>query len=228
MGLIFLLFGLMITTQLNTVSKQSTKPENESSPEILLENEQLKKEREELRKKVNELTKKAEEYESAAAGKTEESTIILQELQDTRLRAGLTNVKGEGIVVYIDPKANIFGTSMDAYPIIDFDLLTIVNELYAAGAEAISINGIRITSNSGIRTAGNSIIIDNQRISPKKRVTIEAIGKKEILENIIDFPGTVSDSLRRNCDVTRETKDKITIKKSSNPIKYEFVEEVKE
>lgn len=228
MGIIFLLFGFMITTQLNTVNNQVVKSENDQSPEILLENEQLKKQKEEIQKKVNELTSKVEEYESAAAGKTEESTIILQELQDTRLRTGLTNVHGEGITIYIDPKAHIFSSSTDKYPIIDFDLLTIVNELFAAGAEAVSINDIRITANTGIRTAGNSIIINTERISPQKRVTIKAIGKKDILEGIINFPGTIPDRLRISCDVTHEVKADVTIKKSSNPVKYEYVKEVKE
>ena len=89
-GFIFLLFGFMIVTQLKTISAQNsvTVDENSQNPEILLENEQLKKEKEELQKKVNELSTKASEYEKSIASESE-NQALLDELQKTRVRAGL-------------------------------------------------------------------------------------------------------------------------------------------
>ncbi|MEG0772941.1 DUF881 domain-containing protein [Clostridium sp.] len=227
-GLIFLLFGFMITSQMNMLNKQVASAENKQSPEILVENEQLKKQRDELKKKIDELTKKTEEFESAAAGRTDEANLILQELQETRLRAGLSDVKGEGITIYITPKANLFGNTIDNQPIIDLDLLNIVNELNAASAEAISINDIRLMGRSGIRTAGNSIIINNERISPQKRVTIKAIGSKKNLEGAMNFPGTIPERLTNSCEVVIETNDNIVIKKGQNTLKYEYAKQVSE
>ncbi|MEG1256307.1 DUF881 domain-containing protein [Clostridium sp.] len=228
-GFVFLMFGFVIITQLNTIDKQSTTTSDSGlSPEILIENEQLKKQKEELEKKVNELIVKSEEYENAAAGRTEESSVLLEDLQKTRLRAGLTDVEGQGIIIYIDPKTNLFGAAIDNQPIIDFDLLAIVNELDSAGAEAISINDIRLVGNSGIRTAGDSIIINNERISPKERVTIKAIGNKSVLTGVIKFVGAIPERLLRNCEVSHEAKDLIVIDKATNSIKYEYIKEVKE
>ncbi|WP_017415673.1 MULTISPECIES: DUF881 domain-containing protein [Clostridium] len=225
-GLIFLLFGFMVTSQLNMREKQKVVAENKQSPEILVENEQLKKQKDELEKKVNELIEKSQNYENAAAGKTDESNLLVQELQETRLRAGLTDVKGPGVIIYITPKANLFAAPANRQPIIDFDLLGIVNELNAAGAEAVSINDIRLTNRGGIRTAGNGIIINNERISPQKRVTIKAIGKKKDLENATNFPGTISVDLKNSCEVSIESSDEVVIKKGQDALKYEYVKEV--
>lgn len=224
-GLIFLLFGLMVTTQINTMNKKISPADNKQNPEILIENEQLKKQREELQKKVDELTKKSQEYENAAAGRDDEASVMLEELQDTRLRAGLSDVKGQGVTIYITPKTNLFTNAGDRYPIIDFDLLHIVNELNASGAEAIAINDIRLTGTSGIRTAGSSIIVANERISPQKRVTITAIGNKTTLEGALSFPGAIPAELEKNCDIKVESNKEILIKKAQNPLKYEYIKQ---
>ena len=110
-----------------------------------------------------------------------------EKLNNTRLRAGLTNVEGPGIIIYINPKTSLFGSQVEDIPIQDFELLTIVNELYAAGAEAVSINDIRLIGNSSIRIAGSSIRINNERISPQERIAIKAIGNKTVLEGAIGF-----------------------------------------
>lgn len=229
-GLIFLIFGFMIVTQLKSINIQNTVNVDGDSknPEILLENEQLKKEREELQNKINELSSKASEYEQSIADESK-NQALLDELHKTRARAGLTDVKGEGIIIYITPKTNPFGaTNNMGYPIKDFDLLTIVNELYAAEAEAVSINGIRLVGNSGIRSAGNAIVVNETRISPMEQVVIKAIGSTALLENSLKFNGTISADLKLNCDVTYDKKDEIIINKSTTPVEFKYIEEVKE
>jgi uncharacterized protein YlxW (UPF0749 family) len=61
----------------------------------------------------------------------------------------------------------------------DMDLQHVVNGLWAAGAEAISINGQRLTSRSAIRTAGSAINVDFRPLSPP--YTIDAIGDPKSL-----------------------------------------------
>ncbi len=225
MGLIFLMFGFVIITQLNTIGKQNVNNvESSQSPEILLENEQLKEQKKELQKNVEELEAKAAEYEKEIAEGTNNNGM-LEKLKDTRLRAGLTNVEGQGIIIYITPK--LFPTKPVGL-INEFELLPIVNELYAAGAEAVSINDIRLIANSTIRTAGNSIIVSNERISQKERITIKAIGNKTVLDGAIAFPGAIPDELREKAEIAIETKDKIKIDKSSSTVKFEYIKEVKE
>ncbi|GAA0125319.1 DUF881 domain-containing protein [Clostridium sp. CTA-19] len=227
-GSIFLVLGFLVTVQIKTLNKQiAGKDDTTNNSEILVENEHLKKEKEDLQKKIDELTSKSKEFESAAAGRTEESTLLLDELQQSRLQSGNVDVKGPGITIYITPKSNLFNNSIEVTPISDLDLLSIVNELNAADAEAISINDIRLTSRSGIRSAGsNTIVINNERISPTARVVIKAIGNKKLLEGAINFPGNIPSKLQKTCDVTYEMKDDILVKKTNETQQFQYVKQV--
>jgi uncharacterized protein YlxW (UPF0749 family) len=228
MGLIFLLFGFMMTSQINTINKKVNSDYDKQSGEFLANHEQLKKQRDELQKKVDELTKKNEYFENAVTGTDDEVNLIQEELKKTRLIAGLSEVKGKGIIIEITPKKNLLRNSFKDKPIIDLDLLTIVNKLREASAEAISINDIRIVGTSGIRTADYSIIIDNQRVSPYKSVTIKAIGNKSNLEGIMKLSETITDGLSRNCDITIKTSDEIVIQKRLIKLKCEYARQANE
>jgi len=195
---------------------------DKNTPEIITENEQLKKSKEDMQKKIDELDVKTKQYESAAGGRDQESALLSKELDETRILIGGTDVEGQGITIYITPKSSIFGSGTQEQVIDDTDLVHIVNELNAADAEAISINDIRLTSRSGIRNAGNAIIIDDERISYNKRITIKAIGKNDILESAISFPGAIPQLLAQNCDVTWEKSNKVIITKSNTTYKFEF------
>jgi len=228
MGLIFLLFGFMITSQINTINKKVNSDYDKQSGEFLANHEQLKKQRDELQKKVDELTKKNEYFENAATGPSDEVNLMQEELKKTRLIAGLTEVKGEGIIIEIMPKTDLVRSSLRNKPIIDLDLLTIVNKLREASAEAISINDIRVVGASGIRTADYSIVINDQRVSPHKSVTVKAIGNKSNLEGIMKLSGTITDDLSRNCYITIKTSNEIVINKRLIKLKCDYAKQANE
>jgi uncharacterized protein YlxW (UPF0749 family) len=226
-GIVCILLGFMISYQFKMMNKQNvTTDANKTSPEILIENDQLKKQIEELKKKNDELDATTKKYENAAVGRDEKSAILYKELEETRILTGGREVKGQGIIIYIEPKSDIFGSGSSGQSIDDTDLVNIVNELNAADAEAISINDIRLTSRSGIRNAGNAIIINGERISHSKRVVIKAIGNKDNLEDAISFPGAIPPQLSGNCDVTIETSDEIELPKYNKTYKFEFAKPI--
>jgi len=226
-GLICVLLGFMISYQFKMISKQNSTAETDTNtPEIITENQQLKNSKQEMQKKIDELDAKTKEYENASLGNDAKSKLIYNELLETRILTGGTEVEGQGMTIYITPKSNIFGSSSDDQIINDTDLVHIVNELNAADAEAISINEIRLTSRSGIRNAGNAIIINDERISYNKRITIKAIGKNDILESAINFPGAIPQSLTQSCDITMEKSDKIIIPKYNKTYKFEFAKPI--
>jgi uncharacterized protein YlxW (UPF0749 family) len=226
-GIICILLGFMTTYQFKMISKQSAVTDaNKNMPEIISENEQLKKSKEEMQKKIAELDAKTKEYENSAMGRNEQSELLFKELEETRILTGGTEVEGEGMIIYITPKSNIFGSNPDSQLINDTDLVHIVNELNAADAEAISINDIRLTSRSGIRNAGNAIIINDERVSYNKRVVIKAIGKKDILESAISFPGAIPQNLSQSCDISMEKSNEIKIPKYNKTYKFEFAKPI--
>jgi len=95
---------------------------------------------------------------------------------------GAVPVTGPGLEVVLNDAAGATGggssdprqTSSNESRVLDVDLQHAANGLWAAGAEAIAINGQRLTGLSAIRTAGSAIMVDFRPLSPP--YTLQAIG----------------------------------------------------
>lgn len=96
---------------------------------------------------------------------------LREDLSLAQLQTGAVPVVGPGLVVIADDATGSIETHQVVY---DTDLSQLVNGLWEAGAEAIAINGHRITSLTPIRSAGSAITVDYVSLSPPYR--IEAIG----------------------------------------------------
>lgn len=221
------ILGFMLAYQFKILMKQDKTFNfaNKNSTDVTVEIEQYKKQKQELEQKVNELQNQIKNYESAAAGKSDTTKNLLKELDDTRTLMGSTDVSGPGITIYLTPDTKLFGNTEDR--ITDKHLVYIVNELRFAGAEAISINDIRVVSETGIRNAGNYILINDEKISPSSRIVIKAIGDKTLLYKSMSFPEVFSD-FKLICEVKFEKTDDISIKKYNKAYKFEYAKPVKE
>ncbi|HEY8474453.1 MAG TPA: DUF881 domain-containing protein, partial [Natronosporangium sp.] len=95
----------------------------------------------------------------------------VEQLRELEAATGLGRVSGDGVVVRVDdgPPGVDPQTGEPAVDplarILDRDLQRIANALWAAGAEAIAINGRRLTATSTIRGASGAILIDRQAIA---------------------------------------------------------------
>lgn len=87
--------------------------------------------------------------------------------------AALTGVTGPGVQLTVDQADS-------TTPILDRDLQFLVNGLWEAGAEAVSVGGVRLRSTSAIRQAGGAILVDNRPIFWP--ITIDAIGDPEAVQ----------------------------------------------
>lgn len=106
---------------------------------------------------------------------------LARALDADQLAAGQTAVHGPGLVVTLrDPpvaKATPTGGRGGTIPITqtnsltDRDVRSVVNELWRDGAEAIAVNGVRVTPTSAIRFAGQAVLVDFQPISSPYSVT---------------------------------------------------------
>jgi uncharacterized protein YlxW (UPF0749 family) len=104
-------------------------------------------------------------------------------LAELGLVSGATAVRGEGVRLVVDDapgaredqtgdrKANIISST---------DLQILVNGLWQAGAEAVAVNGNRITSRSAIRFAGEAILVNYRPLT--RPYTLEAIGDSSDLQ----------------------------------------------
>ena len=85
-------------------------------------------------------------------------------------------MRGPGLQVVIDNGDSPSGSGV----IFDSDIQLLVNGLWAAGAEAISVGGVRLETTSAIRQAGGAILVDNQPVFWP--ITIQAIGNPNTIQ----------------------------------------------
>ena len=116
---------------------------------------------------------------------------------DDEIWAGLVPVSGPGVVLVVNDNPR------DANGIIvDQDVRQIVNGLWLAGAEAITINGHRLSARTAIRQAGSAVTVDYRSMTTPYR--IEAIGDADALVSGFESNsgGAWLNFLRRNYGVT--------------------------
>lgn len=227
-ALVCCILGFILTYQFKLFVKQSkaTKIVTGASADITVEIEQYKQEKQDLEKQLNDLQDKVKNYEKSMSSESDATKQLVDELNQTRILTGTTDVQGSGIVIYLDP-VDVLSNN----PTTDSDVLTsshlsyLVNLLKSGEAEAISINDIRITPRTGIRNSGANIMINDEKISPKKKITIKAIGDKKLLKAAVEFPGA-TDDIRPVSKITYETQDNIKILKYSKVFKAEFAKPV--
>lgn len=126
------------------------------------------------------------------------------------LLAGETPVTGPGLRITMadapstsagggtDPRQ---GTTADQGRVLDRDLQTVVNGLWAAGAEAVAVNGQRLTARSAIRYAGQAILVDFRPLVPP--YVVQAVGDAAGLQTLFaaGAAGAYLQALRDNYGV---------------------------
>src|SRR4051812_48216517 len=101
---------------------------------------------------------------------------VLATIKQLGIRTGAVPVRGPGVRVVADDAP---GADSPRNEVLDSDLQKLVNGLWEAGAEAISINGQRLTNLSTIRLAGQAITVNAHSL--RRPYVINAIGNKDTL-----------------------------------------------
>lgn len=113
--------------------------------------------------------------QDAALADSVEGEVVSERIARLSEVTGYTPVVGGGAVVQLDDAKGTDRADPSAPGrVLDSDVQTAVNGLWQAGAEAIAINGRRLTATTAIRTAGSAILVDFRPLVPPYRV--EAIG----------------------------------------------------
>ena len=181
---ICVILGVIIGVQVNTVKQQRLTTENQRLSEASIALNQMQAERDALLKQNETLEKTLKEYQEGNFGGEMEQLLAF---------AGLTEVSGEGVTVTMNDSSGKGSGDMNAYLVHAEDLLSVVNELYAAGAKAVSINGQRMVGGSAISCAGSIVMVNGVRVAAP--FEIKAAGDPAVLESALRFPGGVIDSL---------------------------------
>ena len=177
------------------------------------------------RKEIEQLRSQVRKYEKQTMSEHGAANLVTTQLQNSRIALGLLPVRGPGVELELadstirrDDK-EIGG--QDIYLIHDFDLLQVANELWAADAEAVSLNGQRLVAGSAIRCSGPLIQVNNTSISSP--FVFLAIGNKENLVSALNIRDGVLDTLRRvKFQVKLTAKDVVAIPPIAIASRYEY------
>lgn len=183
-ALVCCVLGFMLAVQFRTTQDiKSTVPFQriEDLSQRLLQTE---KERDRLLEEVEKLRH--------SAGKE----VVEKQIKELEMGAGVAPLAGKGVLVTIDDskKQSKVGENPNLYLIHDDDILKVINELWAAGAEAIAINEQRLIASSEIRCAGPTLSVNNMRYAPPYE--IRAIGNPKNLEAALRMRGGVVETLQ--------------------------------
>ncbi|OBK80723.1 DUF881 domain-containing protein [Mycobacterium sp. 1165178.9] len=145
-----------------------------------------------LNQRRSELATRVDDVQRHALAEDAEGQRLLKRLDALSLAAAGTAIIGPGLKVTVtDPGAgpNLSDVSKQRVNgsrqiILDRDLQLLVNSLWASGAEAISVGGVRIGPNVTIRQAGGAILVDNSPTSSP--YTILAIGPPRAMRDVFD------------------------------------------
>ena len=102
---------------------------------------------------------------------------------ELRVATGLAEMSGEGIVIHLYDKV---GGTTTASIIHDTDIRDVVNELFASGAQGVSVGGERLIVTSSIRCTGPLIKVNDKLISVNP-VEIQAVGDPNLLVSGLDI-----------------------------------------
>jgi uncharacterized protein YlxW (UPF0749 family) len=138
------------------------------------------------------LATRVDDVQRLALADDAEGQRLLTRLDALSLAAASTAVIGPGLTVTVtDPGAspNLSDVSKQRVNgsrqiILDRDLQLVVNSLWASGAEAISVGGVRVGPNVTIRQAGGAILVDNNPTSSPYRIL--AVGPPRSMRDVFD------------------------------------------
>jgi uncharacterized protein YlxW (UPF0749 family) len=142
------------------------------------------------------LSTQVDNVQRLALADNAEGQRLLTRLDALSLAAASTAIIGPGLTVTVtDPGAspNLSDVSKQRVNgsrqiILDRDLQLVVNSLWASGAEAISVGGVRVGPNVTIRQAGGAILVDNNPTSSPYRIL--AVGPPHSMRDVFDYsPG---------------------------------------
>ncbi len=181
--LVLAVFGLLVGTaavQTSRSADDSRSGHEELVRQIVTRKAQL----EDRRERVDSLTSEVRTLETQSLDATVRGRALQARLTRLGAATGADAVRGPGVRIEADNGPEY----LDKAQIFDDDLQRMVNGLWQAGAEAVAINGQRLTARSAIREAGPTITVNYDQVAAPYTVT--AIGDPDTLASrFVETPG---------------------------------------
>lgn len=180
-AVVIAVFGILVTTAAVQTSRNSAV--TDASRETLIRRAQAERELvAQEQRTIAELQDGTIAAEEDLAGLTARLQAEVARQRRLEVRTGFVAVTGPGVRVTVTDPPDV----TDINDLVrDEDLALLVNGLWSAGAEAISINGQRLTMLTAIRNSGVAVHVNTRPVNPP--YVVSAIGDTDTLQaNLLD------------------------------------------
>ncbi|MCW2828650.1 MAG: hypothetical protein JWQ67_2266 [Marmoricola sp.] len=174
-ALVMAVFALLVITAAAQTSRNSVSDERQRR-ELVTQVSQARTQLTAERAQLARLKAETAALEDRQLSSDTSAQGLLDNIRLLGVRAGTIPVRGPGVRVVAD---NAPGANSPRNEVLDSDLQKLVNGLWEAGAEAISLNGQRLTTLSTIRLAGGAITVNARSLS--RPYVVSAIGNRDTL-----------------------------------------------
>jgi uncharacterized protein YlxW (UPF0749 family) len=190
LGAALLGLGFLIAAQLAAEGPRVRYTSQERAPLVETAG-QLQQRQDELKARILDLRSRIQATEQAGQGSAELVRRLNDDLHTARVAAGLIPLTGTGIVLQLEDSGEppAPGSDESDYLVGARDVRAVVEELWAAGAEAIAVNGERIVPTSAIIDVGPSILVNAAYLAGPYQVT--ALGAEDLYGRLSASPGFV-------------------------------------
>lgn len=190
LGVALLALGFLIAAQLGAegprvrYTTQARTPLLETAGELQAQQDQLKGRLLDVREAI-------QAAEREGVGSADVVRQLNTDLEAARIAAGLIPLTGTGIVLQLDDsQATVpLGASQADYLVGSYDIRSAVEELWIAGAEAIAVNGERVTPTTAIIDIGSSLLVNSAYLAPPYQIT--ALGPDDLYDRLSRSPGFI-------------------------------------
>ncbi len=183
LGVALLALGFLVAAQLAGEGPRIRYTSQERSP-LVQTVQELQSQQEALKGQILDVRKRIQDLELQGKGSAALVRDLNDQLQQARIAAGLIALSGTGVVIQLEDSQQPTppdGNDAD-YLVTAHDVRTVVEELWLAGAEAIAVNGERVTSTTAIIDIGGSVLVNSAYLAPPYQIS--AIGSTDLWETV--------------------------------------------
>lgn len=196
LGAALLALGFLVAAQVRSEGPRVRYTSQERAPliETVLS---LQRQQDALKARILELNAQVRELQQRSEGSAALVAELNRQIEAARIAAGLVAIEGPGLVLQITDAAGPLppgGNPSDALVRSD-DIRTLVEELWLAGAEAVAVNGERITVSTAILDIGGSVLVNSAYLAPPYQVA--AVGPAGLYERLTASPSFVDFVVKR-------------------------------
>ena len=188
-ALVSFFVGFLLPGQARVVREMKQTYQNEDPKDLIRVIKDLQQRKQDLLVEETDVSQKVTQYLRSSDDTAAQVSQLQHEATVLGQRTGAVPLTGPGIRVTIREQSSGASPSMLA----DEDLLLLLNDLWASGAEVISLNGIRLGDSTPVYRAGLNVRVGGKVTTMP--LVIDAIGDGENMSKGLQIPGGVLDLL---------------------------------